>query len=225
MSNRFEADCCAEQIGGRVSAKWGAILAWSLGFILAETLGVIVGFEAASGGLGAISASGLADLTTVASRSIVLAILPAITGLKLRNAIYSPRLKRKQLHVILLGTIIIFISSYLENSFSIPLMGINYFLDNGAPWAFVAQILYYLSEIIIVNYMYILARAGWKWRRGPITAGTLFVILGWASLHAITKNAAVAAFAVVLVLILYTSYEYTKSPLSPIILWLVELIG
>lgn len=209
---------------GRVSAKAGAILAWGLGFILAETIGVIVNLGATGDGLGVIPAAGLASLATVAFRFAVLSMLPAITGLRLRNAVYFPGLRLKQLRIVLLGVIIVSLSSYLENSFSVPLMGISYFLESGAAWAFAAQVLYYFSEVVVMNYMYILASNGWRWRRGPISSGTLFLILGWALLHAITKSAEVAVYGIILVVILYAGYEYTGSPLTPIILWFVELI-
>ena len=75
-----------------------------------------------------------------------------------------------------------------------------------------------------MNYMNILAKKAWRFSKPPITAGTLFLILGWAVLHIFTKNILVALYAIVLVMIFYVGYEYTKSPITPIILWFTVLI-
>ena len=73
--------------------------------------------------------------------------------------------------------------------------------------------------------MSLLAANGWDWCRGPITTGTLFLILGWASLHGIKNQAVVAVYGLLLVPIPYESYEQAKSPLTPQILWFVSLVG
>ncbi len=75
-----------------------------------------------------------------------------------------------------------------------------------------------------MNYMYILAKKAWSFSKPSITAGTVFLILGWAILHIFTKNVLVMLYAIALVLILYIGYEYTKSPITPIILWFTILI-
>jgi len=75
-----------------------------------------------------------------------------------------------------------------------------------------------------MNYMYILAKKAWEFAKYPITAGTIFLILGWAVPHLLTKNVLVMLYAMVLVIILYVGYEYTKSPITPTTLWFTILI-
>jgi hypothetical protein len=209
----------------KISAKWSLILAWFFGFILAETFGVIITSQGIVYGISSMSSGALGNATIVSSRLVSLMLISRMSELKLKDATYAPFPKRKWFPVILTGIIASFTLSYVVNGYQLQLLGLNYFIRNAVPWAFPLQIVYYLFEIVVMNYMYLLAAKGWLWRRGPVTAGTLFLLLGWASLHVITKDVLVAVSGVVLVLILYVSYEFARSPLTPVILWLAYLTG
>lgn len=99
------------------------------------------------------------------------------------------------------------------------------FIVGGALWTIPFSVANYLSEIILLNYLYMLAKRTWSTTRSHELAAIIFLILGWASLHAITQNAVTAAYAVALVPIFYLSYEYSgRSPITPILLWFVTLV-
>jgi hypothetical protein len=91
-------------------------------------------------------------------------------------------------------------------------------------WGFPFKVAYYLSEIVVMNYMYMPAKKAWALSKPPITAGTLFLILGWAVPHIFTKDVVVALYAIALVILFYTGYEYTKSLITSIISWFIVLI-
>jgi hypothetical protein len=143
--------------------------------------------------------------------------------------------KPKTATVFFIGIALVVISNILigiqtNGAYTASLLGVSYFVTNGGTPAlilgFPIQALYYFSEIVVMNYMYILAKRGWSWRKGPLTSGTIFLILGWASLHTITKDVFVALDGIILVLIFFCAYEYAeKSPLAPVVLWFAQLIS
>jgi hypothetical protein len=154
----------------------------------------------------------------------------------LKEAIYMPLPKKpKTATVFLIGIALVVVSNILigiqtNGTYNASLLGVSYFVTNGGTPALVPglpiQALYYFSEIVVMNYMYILAKRGWSWRKGPLTSGTIFLILGWASLHAITKDVFTALDGIILVLIFFSAYEYgEKSPLAPVVLWFAQLIS
>ncbi len=45
---------------------------------------------------------------------------------------------------------------------------------------FLVEAAYHSSEIMVMNFMYILAKNAWKILEQPVIAGMVFLILGWA---------------------------------------------
>jgi len=45
------------------------------------------------------------------------------------------------------------------------LLGYSYYAECNALWGFPLKIAYYLSEIVVMNYMYILAKKAWKFSK------------------------------------------------------------
>jgi hypothetical protein len=221
----------------RVSPKWSAILVWLLAFIGAETFGsVFISFIATTHGVNTIDAYSVSQAGTVAFRTVFLIFLSSVSALGLREALYRPIPKKSRtILVILIGIGLVLVSNVLigiqtSGIYKASMLGAFYFLNNGGISALIfglpIQAVYYFSEVVVMNYMYVLAKKGWMWRKGPLTSGTIFLILGWASLHAITKDVFVAIDGIVLVLIFYFAYEYSeKTPIAPIILWFTQLIS
>lgn len=209
----------------RLSPKWCTFLAWGFGFILAETFGVITGIYLTASGFSQVSSGALGNAIVILSRFALLIPISIVSGLSLREAAYIPPIRPAWVTVISGSAIAAIGSSYFANSFTFQLLGIGYFARHDALWAFPIQILYYLSEIVVLNYIYIEAGKAWSWSIGPITPGMIFLILGWSLLHAITQNLFVAVYGVAVVLIIYIPYEHAKSPLTPVVVWFASLVG
>ncbi len=202
------------------------MLAWGFAFILAEAIGFV-----ASSGLSSVAgiaiAVSLGQAVTVIIRVVAITFLAPRTGVALSGIFRSPPPKRAP--VLLAITLSTGVLAYLVNQgVSLNVTRIiqysNFELD-GAVWTVPFAIAYYLSEIVLLNYLYMLAKKSWTLLGSQSLAAAVFLILGWASLHAITQNLVTAIFAVALVPILYASYEYAgKSPLTPILLWFVILV-
>jgi hypothetical protein len=221
----------------KLSPRWSAVLVWFLAFISAETFGsVLISAVATAHGASSVQAYSLSQAGTAVFRAVFLLILSSISVLGLRQAVYKPILKKSRTaEIILIGIALILISNVLigiqtNGVYKASLLGVLYFMHNGGIASLILglpiQALYYSSEIVVMNYMYILAKEGWSWHKGPLTSGTIFLIMGWASHHAITKDVFVALDGVVLVLIFYIAYEYAeKSPMASIVMWFAQLIA
>jgi hypothetical protein len=195
-----------------------------------------VNSAASAYGIAPILGYSLSQAAALIIRIISLVILSAFSVLGLKDAVYTPYpRKMKTAAIIVIGIGLVFVSNFLigiqtSGVYHPELLGALYFLSNGGLFPFLLgfpiQLTYYFSEIIMMNYTYVLAKKGWSWRKGPITSATIFLILGWASLHAITKDIFVAIDGIVLVLLFYITLEYAeKSPMGPIILWFAQLIS
>lgn len=208
----------------KMSNKWWAVITWILAFAIPEILGLVAGSVSQDHHITAEYVSILEWTVMITGSFGFLYIISRFTRVRISEAIYVHRPVIQIAYPLLLGAFLIVPISFASNSYSIPLLGVNSFLKSNSLLAFPFEILYYFSEIVVVTYMYIIAASGWAWRKGPFTSGTIFVIVGWAALHAITKNIFVALVAVGLAIILFLCYEYSKSPLVPILLWFTFLI-
>lgn len=201
-------------------------MAWASAFILAEAAGFALSSLLTSTSPEALDVS-LGQSLTIVVRMVVIVLLAPRTGVALSNTYRSPPPKRLSL---LAGVIVSTgVLAYLVNLSSIPVGSsiIQYgnFEIGGALWTVPFAGGYYLSEIIMLNFLYILAKSSWSLLGSPALAAIVFLMLGWASLHVITQGLATAIFGLALVPIFYVSYEYTgKSPIAPILLWFVTVV-
>jgi hypothetical protein len=207
--------------------KW-LLLTWLAGFILAELLGVSLAYLAYRSGVGVIAATCVADSATVTARLLVLILVARRTALSLASAVYKPLPGRSSALILAVFAAVTAGLDYVVTvlaygGYEAQLLGYTYYLERKALWAFPLKVAYYLSEVVVMNYMYLLACRVWRWSRRPITAGTLFLVAGWALPHLLTKSLIVAAYAAALVLLFYTCYEYARTPIAPITLWLLVL--
>ncbi len=206
-----------------------ALLTWGLGFILAEFAGIGLAYLAYISGVGEVPSGSIADAVIVIVRFLFLVYMAKKVSVNLANAVCKPLpAKKHSLTLIMLVAFTALLDYCLTVStsgvYKPQLLGYSYYAECNALWGFPLKIAYYLSEVVVMNYMYILAKKAWKFSKPPMTAGMVFLILGWAVLHAFTKNILVALYAVLLVVIFYTGYEYTGSPITPIILWFTVLM-
>lgn len=208
----------------RLSFKWWAVITWILAFVVPEVAGIGFGdiIQASNASIEYVLISEWTVMTVGTFGFIYL--ISRYTGIGIADAVYKPPGTKRSIYVILLALLVIIPLSYFSNSSSFPLLSAKYFVENNAVLAFPFEVVYYFSEIVVVTYMYIMANKGWEWRKGVLTSGTIFVIVGWALLHVITQSALVAIIAVLTVILFYVSYEYSKSPIVPIILWFAFLI-
>jgi hypothetical protein len=207
------------------------LLTWGLAFIAAELAGLGTAYLAWLHGVAASLTGSIADIVIVALRFSLLTYISRRIGVVLTNAVYKPPPtgKRSPLVLILLVGFVGLVDYYITVStsggtYEPQLLGYSYYVEQGVVWAFPLKLAYYLSEITVMNYMYILAGMAWRFSKPPITAGMIFLIFGWAALHLFTKSLLVAAYAAFLVITFYLGYEYTNSPITPILLWLTVLI-
>ncbi len=208
----------------KLSFKWWTFITWLLAFLVPEVVGIILAYTLERFQL-------IQEYALISEWSAMSAgtfgfiyLISRYTGIGISNVVYKPIGTIKSVHVLLLGLLAIIPLSYLSNSFSFPLLSVGYFIKNNSLLAFPFEAMYYFSEIVVVTYIYIMATKGWTWRRGVFTSGTIAVILGWAILHAITKDVFTTVIAIVAVILFYIFYEYSKSPIAPIILWFAFLI-
>jgi len=169
----------------------------------------------------------ISDMVIVTVRFSSLLYFSKMSRVSLADAIYKPLRMNRSILLCLIICIVLLDYLLTMSTYGVykpQLLDYNYYVEKGLLWGFPFKILYYLSEIIVMNYMYILAKNTWSFTKHHITSGTLFLILGWALLHIFAKNVLVAFYAVVLVILFYLGYEYTGSPLTPIILWFTVLI-
>ena len=209
--------------------KRAVLLTWGLAFILAEITGIGVSYLAYVQGVSGILSGCIADMVIIIVRTLTLICIAKSYDVSLAYAVYKPLPMGRGLIILPMVVLCVIILDYLVTivfygSYSPQLLGINYFIEQKLLWAFPFKVGYYFSEVIVMNYMYILAKRAWPLLRPPITAGTIFLVLGWALPHILTKNVIVALYAIVLVVIFYVGYEYSKSPLTPITLWFTILI-
>ncbi len=208
----------------------GLLLTWGVAFVLVEVLGLILVYLTYSSGLPMIYSIFFRDVLVTSLRFPILEfIIYHISGLSLRNTLAKPLPGVREIKMIFIGVIFIAIIDYLiaivvNGTYSPQLADYQYYMINNAMWFYPFRIAYYLSEITVMNYMYILSKNVWRILEPPITSGTIFLIIVWALPHLITKNMAVALYATILTVILYAEYEYTGSPLTPVILWFASLI-
>ena len=209
--------------------KKAALLTWILGFALAELIGIGLSYLVYMQGIAKTFSRFISDIVIVGTRFLFLAYIAEMCSISLSNAIYKPFLLRRHLPLLLITVTFVAILDYsvtiiAMGAYGPQLLGYGYYAEHGMLWGFPFKVAYYFSEIVVMNYMYILAKRAWSFPKSPITAGTLFLILGWAIPHIFTKDVMVALYAVALVILFYTGYEYTKSPITPIILWFTVLI-
>lgn len=205
-------------------------LTWLLAFAFAEALGVTFVYLAYMMGVDELFYVAISDLVIVLARfSFLIYISKQVSGVDLKYAVFEPLIGVKK--TILLGIFILTIavldfsiSTVIYNSYTPQLMEISYYLNKGILWLFPLKVLYYFSEITVMNYMYLLARETWPQFKPPITAGTLFLIITWALPHIVTKNFLVAIYSIILVIVFYMGFEYTDSPITPVLLWFTAII-
>ncbi len=204
------------------------LIVWVLGFILAEAGGVAVSSQFTSLGFQTLGVS-IGQLATIVVRILVLVYFAPVAGLTLSATYRKPLPSR--LPLVLSIAVAMAILAYLVNLATSPVgrpttvIQYSSFVIGGALWTIPFSLTYYLSEIILLNYLYMLAKRTWSAAWSPTLAAIIFLILGWASLHAITQNPVTAAYAIALVPIFYLSYEYSgRSPITPILLWFVTLV-
>lgn len=203
----------------------GTLTAWSLAFLFAEAIGFFVTSELSSFAGTAIALS-LGQTVTVVVRMVAIVLLASITGVALSSIYRSPRPTRAR---VLLATIIATgVLAYLVNLSSgnaSRLVQYSNFEYDGEVWTIPFSTAYYLSEVLLLNFLYILGKKSSTIAGSGPLAAIVFLEIGWASLHAVTQSLVTAVFALALVPIYYCSYELTgRSPLTPIFLWFVTLI-
>ncbi len=204
------------------------LLIWGLAFILAEAAGVVVSSQVSSLGLETLGTS-VGQLATISVRILALVYFASIIGIPV-SAAYKKPLPSK-LPLLLATSVAVAILAYVVDLATslggrvTTLIHYSNFIVNGALWTVAFSVAYYMSEIVLLNYLYMVAKKSWSILGSPALAAMLFLILAWASLHAITQSLVTAVYAIALVPIFYLSYEHTgRSPISPMILWFVTLV-
>jgi len=211
--------------------KGMAILSWLFGLVFAELLGIGSAYLTYLSGVNEVFSGSIADAIIVSARFLFLSYIARVASVNLSSAIHKPLPKRSSqlLFLATLAFIVILldysVTVYTSNKpYKPQLIGYRYYAEQGAVWCFPLKVAYYLSEIIVKNFMYIPAKKAWKILNRPIIAGIVFLVLGWALPHVFTKSVFVAIYAIVLVVIFYSGYELTSSPLAPVILWFIVLL-
>ena len=207
-----------------------AILIWAFGLVLPEILGLFVARLILSYGLDRAYAIGLAAGVIASIRLLLTVYIARVVGVGLTSLIYRP-LPVKPAQLLLLITLIVavavidyIVTTTIRGSYKPQLADYKFYAEHGVIYLFPFQLAYYFSEIVVVNFMYLLAKKSWSLLGSPIAAGIAFVILAWALPHVLTKDFKVAIHASILAILFYTGYEATGSPLTPIILWFVILL-
>ena len=205
------------------------LLTWGFSFILAELIGGGLAYLAYTRGAYEALSVAVADVAIVSLRLLFLIYIAGATLVSLANAVYNPLPAKRGLPVLLIAVMFVAVLDYqvaviTGGSYEPQLLDYGYYLERGALWGFPLKVAYYFSEIVAMNYVYVLAKMAWRPLKPPITAGTLFLVLGWALPHVFTKDVLVALYAAALVVVFYVSYEYTETPVTPVVLWFTVLI-
>lgn len=206
------------------------LVAWALGLILPEILGMGAARLAAGRGMGEAYSMGLAVAAISVSRLAVLALMAERLGVDLAGITYKPvpgEFQAVTLLALALATAVLdYIVSKWSNGgvYQPQLAEYRYYRMHGVVYLYPFQVAYYITEVIALNLMYITARNTWTLLGDSIIAGLSFVIIFWALPHTLTKDPAVALYASLLALILYSGYEATGTPLTPLLLWLIVVL-
>ncbi|MEB3787256.1 MAG: hypothetical protein GSR78_00710 [Desulfurococcales archaeon] len=206
------------------------LLAWALGLILPEILGMGAARLAVGHGMGEAYSMGLAVAVISVSRLVVVALLAERLGVDLAGITYKPVPGGSQAIILLALALATAVLDYIVSKWSNggvyqpQLAEYRYYHMHGVVYMYPFQVAYYVTEVIALNLMYITARNTWTILGDPIIAGLAFVIIFWALPHALTKNLGVALYASLLALVLYSGYEATGSPLTPLLLWLIVVL-
>lgn len=204
------------------------LLIWGLAFILAEAAGVVVSSRMSALGLETLGVS-VGQLVTIFVRIPALVYFAPFTGIPV-SAAYKRPLPSKLPYLFAISVAVAALAYVVDVATSpggrvTSLIHYSNFVVNGAIWTVAFSAAYYLSEIVLLNYLYMVAKKSWSILRSRRLPAILFLIIAWASLHAITQSLVTAAYAIALVPIIYLSYEYCgHSPVSPIILWFLTLV-
>ena len=207
-----------------------AVLAWVFVLVLPELFGLLVARFALSHGIGKPHVIGLASMVIASTRLPLIVYTARAFKVEAASLIYKPLPGIPQMILLAVFIVAVAVIDYLattiisNGSYKPQLAEYKYYASHGILHLFPFQLIYYFTEITTVNLMYLLAKRSWTLLSSPIIAGISFVILTWALPHAFTKGVKVAIYASILAILLYTGYEATGSPLTPIILWFTVLL-
>ena len=107
----------------------------------------------------------------VVARFLFLTYIAKISRVSLANAIYKPSLTGKGLAILfIVATCTIIFDYYItiiatNGAYEPQLLGYSYYLKQNMLWGFPLKIVYYFSEITVMNYMYILAKKAWSFSK------------------------------------------------------------
>ncbi len=118
----------------------------------------------------------------------------------------------------------IFFTQLVEGEWKLQLFEAAFFYKYNVAYGIVPRIIYYLSGILSLNYIYLLFRKGIKIDLKFVDGGIIGLFLLWSIPQAVNVSPAVSLYSFLIILVIYLGYKYTRNPLTPIILWMAAQI-
>ena len=208
------------------------VLVWLVSLVSAEASGLLVYrlMSRRNSELSTARVLPILDTVIVSLRLVTLYIILAYTGFDLVELFGLGTWCLACIALSFLGLIIIalfdaYFSGYRRGEpWEFQLMDYRLYKKNGIKRFYFLRVLYYFSEITVVNILYLLGNEAIKLSYPLLTGGLIAVLVGWALLHEFTKDLNTVLDVTLYSLVAFTVAYYTGSMVFPIIAWFLILI-
>ncbi|MEB3757232.1 MAG: hypothetical protein GSR76_00015 [Desulfurococcales archaeon] len=208
------------------------VLIWLVSLVSAEASGLLVYrlMSRRNSGLSTARVLPILDTVIVSLRLATLYIILAYTGFDLVELFGLGTWCLAGIALSSLGLIVValfdaYFSGYRRGEpWEFQLMDYRLYKKNRIQRFCFLRVLYYFSEITIVNTLYLLGNEAIKLPCPLLTGGLIAVLVGWALLHVFTKDLNTVLDVTMYSLVAFTVAYYTGSMVYPIIAWFLILI-
>ncbi len=202
------------------------IIVWISCFVVADFLGMISTFSLIGLENSKILATVLYDAVVSLSRFAALYYFARIFGNSFSGIFYKKTNLRGAFIVVLMVLPIvivneIFFTSAVVGRWIPQLFELSFFIKRQILYGIIFRVLYYLSEIASLNYLYMLFSNGFRVNFKIIDGGMILLFLFWSLPQSVGAGMYVILYSFITIFILYTSYRLTKNPLTSLLLWIV----
>jgi len=214
-----------------LARSYAALLVYLVSFAAAEGLGILTYRHLLCQGVQEAHATAIFDLTVSSFRITTLYMILSASGYSILRVIYKP-LPSKAGLLLALGLLCLvvaedyFSSILVAGSYSPQLADLGYYLKQGFLAGYPLKLLYYFSEIMALNSLYIIVLDSLGGGVKGFAGSLLVLIILWALPHALTKSSPYAAVdAVLFVGVAYAGFFVSSSPVLPVMLWFAKLVA
>lgn len=113
-----------------------------------------------------------------------------------------------------------FFTQMVKGGWMLQLFEVTFFYKYNIIYGIIPRIIYYLTEILSLNYIYVFFHKGVKIDLKLVDGGIIGLFLLWSIPQAVNVSPIVSLYSFLIILIIYLGYKYTGNPLTSIILWM-----